>query len=185
MTREPARLRHPLHPCRPGARSDHRRRDDADLRHLDLRPAEPGRAQGLRLCAHARTRRAWRSSAASPTSKAAARRSPSPPGLAAIATVLECLDHGATSSWRSTISTAARAACSSACASARWGSRSAIVDPRRCRRRSKRRDPAETALVWIETPTNPLLKLVDLERVAAIAKKRGIWAVADNTFASP
>ena len=42
-----------------------------------------------------------------------------------------------------------------------------------------------TRLVWIETPTNPLLKLVDLERVAAIAKKRGIWAAADNTFASP
>src|SRR2546429_2674487 len=40
-------------------------------------------------------------------------------------------------------------------------------------------------LIWIETPTNPLLKLVDLERVAAIAKRRGIWAVADNTFASP
>src|SRR6516164_858110 len=42
-----------------------------------------------------------------------------------------------------------------------------------------------TRLIWIETPTNPLLKLVDLERVAAIAQRRGIWAVADNTFASP
>jgi cystathionine gamma-lyase len=42
-----------------------------------------------------------------------------------------------------------------------------------------------TRLVWVETPTNPLLKLVNLERVAAIAKKRGIWAAADNTFASP
>jgi cystathionine beta-lyase/cystathionine gamma-synthase len=42
-----------------------------------------------------------------------------------------------------------------------------------------------TRLVWVETPTNPLLKLVDLERVAAIAKRRGIWAAADNTFASP
>jgi cystathionine gamma-lyase len=42
-----------------------------------------------------------------------------------------------------------------------------------------------TRLVWVETPTNPLLKLVDLARVAAIAKKRGIWAAADNTFASP
>jgi len=43
----------------------------------------------------------------------------------------------------------------------------------------------ETKLIWVETPTNPLLKLVDLERVAAIARKRGIVAVADNTFASP
>jgi cystathionine gamma-lyase len=42
-----------------------------------------------------------------------------------------------------------------------------------------------TRLVWVETPTNPLLKLVDLDRVAAIAKRRGIWAAADNTFASP
>jgi cystathionine gamma-lyase len=42
-----------------------------------------------------------------------------------------------------------------------------------------------TRLIWIETPTNPLLKLVDLARVAALAKSRGIWAVADNTFASP
>jgi cystathionine gamma-lyase len=44
---------------------------------------------------------------------------------------------------------------------------------------------ANTRLIWIESPTNPLLKLVDLERVAAIAKRRGIWSVADNTFASP
>jgi cystathionine gamma-lyase len=42
-----------------------------------------------------------------------------------------------------------------------------------------------TRLIWIETPTNPLLKLVDLEAVAALAKARGILAVADNTFASP
>ena len=43
----------------------------------------------------------------------------------------------------------------------------------------------DTRLLWIETPTNPLLKLIDLERVAAIAKRRGIWTVADNTFATP
>ncbi len=43
----------------------------------------------------------------------------------------------------------------------------------------------ETKVIWIETPTNPLLKLVDLEGVAKIAKARGILTVADNTFASP
>ena len=43
----------------------------------------------------------------------------------------------------------------------------------------------ETKMIWIETPTNPLLKLVDLEAVAKIARKRGILTVADNTFASP
>ncbi|MEM7222439.1 MAG: PLP-dependent aspartate aminotransferase family protein [Pseudomonadota bacterium] len=43
----------------------------------------------------------------------------------------------------------------------------------------------ETRMVWVETPTNPLLKLVDLERIAEIAKARGILAVCDNTFATP
>jgi cystathionine gamma-lyase len=44
---------------------------------------------------------------------------------------------------------------------------------------------ADTRLVWVETPTNPLLKLVDLSRVAEVARRRGILTVADNTFASP
>ena len=43
----------------------------------------------------------------------------------------------------------------------------------------------ETRLFWIESPTNPLLKLVDLEAVAVLAKRHSIIAVADNTFASP
>ena len=43
----------------------------------------------------------------------------------------------------------------------------------------------ETKLIWVETPTNPLLKLVDLAAVAEIAKKRGVLSVCDNTFASP
>jgi cystathionine gamma-lyase len=43
----------------------------------------------------------------------------------------------------------------------------------------------ETKLIWVETPTNPLLKLVDLAAVAVMAKKRGIMTVCDNTFASP
>ncbi len=42
-----------------------------------------------------------------------------------------------------------------------------------------------TKMLWVESPTNPLLKLVDLEAVAAIAKKRGLLCVCDNTFASP
>jgi cystathionine beta-lyase/cystathionine gamma-synthase len=42
-----------------------------------------------------------------------------------------------------------------------------------------------TRMLWVETPTNPLLKLVDLEVVAAIARKHRIIAVADNTFATP
>lgn len=43
----------------------------------------------------------------------------------------------------------------------------------------------ETKLIWVETPTNPLLKLVDLEAVARIAKRHGILSACDNTFASP
>ncbi len=42
-----------------------------------------------------------------------------------------------------------------------------------------------TRLIWIETPTNPLLKLIDLRRVAEIGRKRKILTAADNTFASP
>jgi cystathionine gamma-lyase len=42
-----------------------------------------------------------------------------------------------------------------------------------------------TTLIWVETPTNPLLKLADLSAIAALARKRGILTAADNTFASP
>lgn len=42
-----------------------------------------------------------------------------------------------------------------------------------------------TKLLWVETPTNPLLRLADLSAIAALAKKHGILTAADNTFASP
>jgi len=42
-----------------------------------------------------------------------------------------------------------------------------------------------TRLVWVETPTNPLLKLVDLSAVAQMARKLGLLSVCDNTFATP
>jgi cystathionine gamma-lyase len=42
-----------------------------------------------------------------------------------------------------------------------------------------------TKLIWLETPTNPMLKLVDIAAAAAIAKKRGIPLAVDNTFATP
>ena len=55
------------------------------------------------------------------------------------------------------------------------------------------RDPANfekalkpnTKLFWVETPTNPLLKLVDIRAVAEIAHKRGLMLAVDNTFATP
>lgn len=42
-----------------------------------------------------------------------------------------------------------------------------------------------TRMIWIETPANPLLQLVDVRAVAAISRSKGITLVADNTFASP
>ncbi len=42
-----------------------------------------------------------------------------------------------------------------------------------------------TRMIWIETPTNPMLKIVDLQFIAKIAKKYNIITVADNTFCSP
>jgi len=43
----------------------------------------------------------------------------------------------------------------------------------------------ETKMVWVETPSNPMLKLTDLEAIARIAHEHGLLAAADNTFASP
>ncbi len=104
-------------------------------------------------------------------------------GLAAISTTLECLDHGS-----HVISV-----------DDLYGGSRRLFE--RVRKRSMGlevsyvdlTDPGaieaairpNTRLIWVETPTNPLLKLVDLDRVAAIARRRGIWAAADNTFASP
>lgn len=44
---------------------------------------------------------------------------------------------------------------------------------------------SNTRMIWAETPTNPMLKLVDLQKVAAFAKKHGLLLVVDNTFCSP
>lgn len=42
-----------------------------------------------------------------------------------------------------------------------------------------------TKMIWIETPTNPTMQIVDIEGVAKVAKEKGIKLVVDNTFASP
>lgn len=44
---------------------------------------------------------------------------------------------------------------------------------------------ANTKIIWLETPTNPLLKLTDIAAVASIARAAGAWLAVDNTFASP
>ena len=43
----------------------------------------------------------------------------------------------------------------------------------------------DTRMVWVESPTNPMLKIVDLEAIAAAARKHKLVSVCDNTFASP
>ncbi|MFY0580063.1 cystathionine gamma-synthase [Cystobacter fuscus] len=43
----------------------------------------------------------------------------------------------------------------------------------------------KTKMVWVESPTNPMLKLIDLARIAETAKKRGVLSVCDNTFMTP
>ncbi len=42
-----------------------------------------------------------------------------------------------------------------------------------------------TKMIWVETPTNPLLKIIDLKKVAGLAKKHNLISVCDNTFATP
>src|SRR5690606_2992345 len=42
-----------------------------------------------------------------------------------------------------------------------------------------------TRLIWIETPTNPTLKITDIAAVAKVAKAHQCWLCVDNTFASP
>ncbi len=42
-----------------------------------------------------------------------------------------------------------------------------------------------TRLIWLETPTNPLLKLAPIAAITRVAREHGIWTIVDNTFASP
>ncbi len=44
---------------------------------------------------------------------------------------------------------------------------------------------SNTKLLWIETPTNPMLNIVDIEKICDIARKKGVLTCVDNTFASP
>jgi cystathionine gamma-lyase len=104
-------------------------------------------------------------------------------GSAATATVLECLDQGAhviatDDLYGGTLRLFERVRRRSA------GLELSLVDMT---------DPSaveaairpRTRLIWVETPTNPMLKLVDLAAIAEIGRRHGIWTAADNTFASP
>src|SRR5207247_2066449 len=104
-------------------------------------------------------------------------------GMAAIATVLELLDSGAHVVALDDLYGGTRRLFE------RVRRRSAHLDftytPMQTQAQLEEALSEATRMIWVETPSNPLLKLVDLEMVAEVARERGILAVADNTFASP
>lgn len=65
-----------------------------------------------------------------------------------------------------------------------WGLKSRYIDMYDASRVEAQIGP-DTKMLWIETPTNPMLNIVDIEAVCAIARKHNILTVVDNTFASP
>jgi cystathionine beta-lyase/cystathionine gamma-synthase len=65
-----------------------------------------------------------------------------------------------------------------------WGVDTRYVDAADVSRFAEAITPA-TRLIWVETPTNPLLKLVDIAALAEVARRRDLLLVVDNTFASP
>ncbi len=66
----------------------------------------------------------------------------------------------------------------------RAGLRFTFVDATRIERVTNALEP-QTRLIWLESPTNPLMKLIDIAAVAKLAHERDILVVVDNTFASP
>lgn len=67
---------------------------------------------------------------------------------------------------------------------AQWGIAASFVD-HRCVETVETALRPETRLIWLESPSNPLLRLTDLEAVASLARSRGVLTVADNTFSTP
>ncbi len=65
-----------------------------------------------------------------------------------------------------------------------WGLKSRFIDMYDASNLEREISPA-TKLIWVETPTNPMLNIVDIQAVCDIARKHGIMVCVDNTFASP
>jgi cystathionine gamma-lyase len=104
-------------------------------------------------------------------------------GLAATGTVLELLDAGSHivaaddlygGSWRLFERVRKRS----------MGLRASYFDPNVPGSLEKAIQP-DTKMIWLETPSNPLLKVTDIEQVVKVARANGILTVVDNTFASP
>jgi cystathionine gamma-lyase len=104
-------------------------------------------------------------------------------GLAATATILECLDSGdhviaSDDMYGGTFRLFERVRRRSAALNFTYVD---MTDPENIRAAAT----ARTRLIWVETPSNPMLKLIDLEHVGKVARSIGAVSVADNTFASP
>lgn len=104
-------------------------------------------------------------------------------GLAATSTILDLLEPGAhviasDDMYGGSYRLFARVRAKSA------GLRFSYVDMRDANNIEAAITPA-TRMIWVETPTNPMMRLADLFAIGAIAKKHGLIAAADNTFASP
>jgi len=104
-------------------------------------------------------------------------------GLAAISTILECLDQGSHIVATDDIYGGTRRLFTRV-RNRTAGLQTSFVDLTDLAAIEKAIRP-ETKMIWVETPTNPLLKLADLTRIAEIARRHKLIAVADNTFASP
>lgn len=65
-----------------------------------------------------------------------------------------------------------------------YGLKFTFIDMSDANNITKHLSPA-TKMIWLETPTNPLIRIIDIKACAAIAKKAGAMLVVDNTFASP
>jgi cystathionine gamma-synthase len=66
-----------------------------------------------------------------------------------------------------------------------WGVRNSVVDMSNLRAVEKAIIPGETKMLWIETPSNPMMKISDIAELADIGHRAGLVVVVDNTFASP
>lgn len=66
----------------------------------------------------------------------------------------------------------------------KFGIKSHFVDMRDLKAVEKKINK-KTKLIWIETPTNPMINIVDITALCALAQKHNLWSVVDNTFASP
>lgn len=66
-----------------------------------------------------------------------------------------------------------------------WGITNSAVDMSDLDAVEKAVAAGNTRMVWVETPSNPMMKITDIEAIAAVAKKAGALLVVDNTFATP